>query len=99
MLHPVLAEEATPPGGAPPQAAEPKPDPAGVSTGDKTNVIDAGGNSFAVSEPSDKADPDYAKKKKDFEVYQTQAARNHLRRNLPMPLGTFGLRRTSAGRS
>ena len=87
MLHPVLAEEATPPGGAPPQAAEPKPDPAGVSTGDKTNVIDAGGNSFAVSEPSDKADPDYAKKKKDFEVYQTQAGKEPLATKLADAVG------------
>ena len=91
MLHPVLAEEATPPGGAPPQAAEPKPDPAGVSTGDKTNVIDAGGNSFAVSEPSDKADPDYAKKKKDFEVYQTQAGKEPLATKLADAVGHLRL--------
>ena len=91
MLHPVLAEEATPPGGAPPQAAEPKPDPAGISTGDKTNVIDAGGNSFAVSEPSDEADPDYAKKKKDFEVYQTQAGKEPLATKLADAVGHLRL--------
>jgi Amt family ammonium transporter len=91
MLHPVLAEEATPPGGAPPQAAAPKSDPAGVSTGDKTNVIDAGGNSFAVSEPSDKADPDYAKKKKDFEVYQTQAGKEPLAAKLADAVGHLRL--------
>src|SRR6266478_8480008 len=47
----------------------PKPDPAGISTGDKSSVIDAGGNSFVLSEPSDKADPDFAKKKKEFDEY------------------------------
>jgi ammonium transporter, Amt family len=91
MLHPVLAEEATPPGGTPPQAAALKPDPAGISTGDKTNVIDAGGNSFAVSEPSDKADPDYAKKKKDFEVYQTQAGKEPLATKLADAVGHLRL--------
>jgi len=78
MMRPVLAGEAAPPGGAPQAAAppaaaaqppEPKPDPAGISTGDKSTVIDAGGNSFVVFEPSDKADLDYGKKKKDFDEY------------------------------
>src|ERR1700752_2985963 len=56
-------------------APEPKPDPAGIATGDKSSVMDAGGNSFVVSEPTDKADPDFAKKKKDFDEYQTQTAK------------------------
>ena len=30
------------------------PDPAGVATGDKTNVLDAAGNPFVMSEPMDK---------------------------------------------
>jgi Amt family ammonium transporter len=80
---PALAEQASqPPGGAPeaaaPQATEPKPDPAGIATGDKSSAIDAGGNSFVVSEPTDKTDPDYAKKKKDFDEYQAQAAKEPL---------------------
>ncbi len=80
---PALAEEAPkPPAVAPeaavPQATEPKPDPAGISTGDKSNAIDAGGNSFVVSEPTDKTDPDYAKKKKDSDEYQAQAAKEPL---------------------
>src|SRR6266545_424966 len=87
MMRPVLAGEVAPPGGAPQAAAsqaaaaqppEPKPDPAGISTGDKSTVIDAGGNSFVVSEPTDKADPDYAKKKKEFDEYQAQAAKEPL---------------------
>ena len=45
----------------------PAPDPAGIATGDKTSVTDAGGNAFVVSEPTDKAAPDYAEKKKAFE--------------------------------
>jgi len=82
MIGPVLAEEATPPAGAPPaaatQAPEPKPDPAGIATGDKSNAIDAAGNSFVITEPTDKADPEYAKKLKEFEEYQALAAKEPL---------------------
>ena len=42
-------------------ASEQKPDPAGIATGDKTTAVDAGGNAFAVPEPTDKNAPDYAK--------------------------------------
>jgi len=96
MMRPVLAGEAAPPGGAPQAAAppaaaaqppEPKPDPAGISTGDKSTVIDAGGNSFVVSEPTDKADPDYGKKKKDFDEYQAQAAKEPLAAKLADAVG------------
>ncbi|HAF14056.1 MAG TPA: hypothetical protein DCK99_10235, partial [Blastocatellia bacterium] len=44
-------------------AQEPKRDPSGIAIGDKTNAVDAGGNSFVVSEPTDKTAPDYADKK------------------------------------
>ncbi len=96
MMRPVLAGEAAPPGGAPQAAAsqaaaaqppEPKPDPAGISTGDKSTVIDAGGNSFVVSEPTDKAAPDYGKKKKDFDEYQAQAAKEPLAAKLADAVG------------
>jgi len=66
MMRPAVAEET------------PKPDPAGIATGDKTNVIDAAGNSFVVAEPTDPKDPDYATKKKDYEEYQAQAAKEPL---------------------
>ena len=56
----------------------PSPDPAGIATGDKTNAVDAAGNSFVVAEPTDKADPDYAAKKKAFDEYQAQAAKEPL---------------------
>ncbi|MFI5111912.1 MAG: hypothetical protein ACHP9S_03735, partial [Terriglobales bacterium] len=56
----------------------PKPDPAGIATGDKTTVVDAGGNSFVVTEPTDKTAPDYAQKKKDFDEFQAQAAKEPL---------------------
>jgi Amt family ammonium transporter len=59
-------------------ADDPKPDPAGIATGDKTTVVDAGGNAFTVSEPTDKNAPDYAQKKKDFDEYQAQAAKEPL---------------------
>lgn len=59
-------------------ADEPQPDPAGIATGDKSTAIDAAGNPFVVSEPTDKADPDYAKKKADFDTYQDQATKEPL---------------------
>jgi len=68
-------------------APEPKPDPAGIATGDKSNVVDAGGNSFVVSEPTDKADPDFAKKKKDFDEYQAQASKEPLAAKLADSVG------------
>jgi hypothetical protein len=42
----------------------PKPDPAGLATGDRATAVDAGGNAFVVAEPTDKTAPDYAQKKK-----------------------------------
>jgi len=59
-------------------ADEPKPDPAGIATGDKTTAMDAGGNSFVVTEPTDKNDPDFAAKKKAFDEYQAAAAKEPL---------------------
>ena len=66
---------------------EPKPDPAGIATGDKSSVVDAGGNPFVVPEPTDKNDPDYAQKKKDFEAFQAQAAREPLTLKLADAVG------------
>ena len=51
-------------------AVDPPPDPAGIATGDKSAVVDAGGNAFVVTEPTDKADPEYAVKMKAFDDYQ-----------------------------
>ena len=59
---------------APAMAQEPKPDPAGIATGDKSNVVDAGGNSFIISEPTDKSSPDYEKNKKAYETYYRNKA-------------------------
>jgi Amt family ammonium transporter len=56
----------------------PKPDPAGIATGDKTSVVDAGGNAFVVTEPTDKSASDYEQKKKDFDEYQGLAAKEPL---------------------
>ena len=53
-------------------------DPAGIMTGDKSNVVDAGGNSFVVAEPMDKSAPDYAEKKKAFDEYKTQTDKEPL---------------------
>jgi Amt family ammonium transporter len=56
----------------------PKPDPAGIATGDRTTVVDAAGNPFVVPEPTDKNAPDYAANKKNFDEYQAQAAKEPL---------------------
>jgi ammonium transporter, Amt family len=56
----------------------PAPDPAGIATGDKSSVTDAAGNSFVVSEPTDKAAPDYAEKKKAYDEFQAAAQREPL---------------------
>ena len=66
LLVPCLAQQA------------PQPDPAGIATGDKTSAVDAGGNSFVVAEPTDKAAPDYEKNKKSFDEYQAQSAKEPL---------------------
>ena len=60
------------------QPAEPQPDPAGIATGTKTNAVDAAGTPFVVAEPTDTKDPDYAKKKKEFDEYQEQAGKEPL---------------------
>src|ERR1700683_3246418 len=56
----------------------PKPAPAGIATGDKSTAVDAGGNTFAVPAPTDKNSPDYPKNRKDFDDYQSQAAKEPL---------------------
>src|SRR4249919_4399948 len=61
-----------------PAATAQQADPAGIALGDKSNAVDAGGNAFVVPEPTDKADPDYATKKKAFDEYQAQAAKEPL---------------------
>jgi ammonium transporter, Amt family len=67
--------------------AEPQPDPAGVTTGDKTNAADAGGNAFVVAEPTDKTASDYADKKKAFDEYQAAAAKEPLAAKLADSVG------------
>lgn len=71
----------------PASAEEPKPDPAGIATGTKSDVLDAGGSSFVVSEPTDTKDPDYAKKKQEFDEYQAQAQKEPLAAKLADSVG------------
>jgi ammonium transporter, Amt family len=61
----------------PAHAQDPRPDPTGTATGDRTNAVDAAGNSFVVAAP-DPADPDYANKKKAYDEYVAQLAREPL---------------------
>ena len=65
----------------------PQADPAGIATGDKTSVADAAGNSFVVTAPTDPTAPDYAQKKKDFDEYQAQVAKEPLAAKLADSVG------------
>jgi Amt family ammonium transporter len=72
---------------SPGMAQDPKPDPAGIATGDKTTVVDAGGNSFVVSEPTDKNAPNYVQGKKDADAFQAQAAKEPVAMKLADAVG------------
>ncbi|HME45801.1 MAG TPA: ammonium transporter [Syntrophorhabdales bacterium] len=82
LMRPAVAQEAPSQGGSAEataaQAPGPQPDPAGIATGDKTNAIDGAGNAFVVAEPTDKKAPDYAEKKKQYDEYKDQAAKEPL---------------------
>jgi ammonium transporter, Amt family len=65
----------------------PAPDPAGTATGDKTSTTDAGGNAFVVAAPTDPNAPDYAQKKKDYDDYQAQLAKEPLAAKLADHVG------------
>ena len=72
----------------PPVAAqEPKPDPAGIATGDKNSVVDAAGTPFVVAEPTDKSASDYAEKKKAYDEFQAQLAKEPLAGKLADSVG------------
>jgi Amt family ammonium transporter len=60
------------------RAEEPKPDPAGIATGDKSTAVDAGGTAFVVSEPTDKTAPDYPAKLKAYTDYKALADKEPL---------------------
>src|SRR5271165_6023429 len=68
-------------------ADPPKPDPAGLVTGDRTTAVDGAGNSFVVTAPTDKTAPDFAKNQKDFEEFQAQAAKEPLAMKLADSVG------------
>src|SRR5580658_3282687 len=68
-------------------AVQSKSDPAGLATGDRTTAADASGTSFVVPEPTDRNAPDYGTNKKNFDEYQTQAAREPLALKLADDVG------------
>ncbi len=74
-------------GAAPVVAQEAQRDPSGAATGDKTNAVDAAGTSFVVTEPTDKSAPDYADKKKAYDEYQAQLAKEPLAAKLADAVG------------
>jgi ammonium transporter, Amt family len=59
-------------------AQGPQPDPAGLTTGDRNNAVDGAGNPFMVPAPPDPTAADYAEKKKAFDEFQDQAAKEPL---------------------
>ena len=69
----------------------PKPDPAGIATGDKSAVVDAGGNAFVVSEPADKSAPNYTEGKRAADEFQAQAAKEPLAVKLADAVGHIRL--------
>ena len=71
----------------PVMAQQPQRDPSGTATGDKSNAVDAAGNSFIVTEPTDKSAPDYADKKKAYDEYQAQLAKEPLAAKLADAVG------------
>jgi Amt family ammonium transporter len=72
---------------APVFAQDPAPDPAGLTTGDKGAAVDGAGNSFVVSEPTDKSAPDYAAKMKEYEDFKAQAGKEPLAMKLADTVG------------
>src|SRR6516165_3536482 len=69
------------------RADEPKPDPAGIATGDRTTAVDAGGNSFVVTQPTDTTASDYADKMKAYQEFQAQADKEPLAMKLADSVG------------
>jgi ammonium transporter, Amt family len=68
-------------------AQQVQPDPAGIATGDKSAVSDAGGNPLVIPEPTDKTAPDYDQSKKAFDEYQAQAAKEPIALRLADSVG------------
>jgi hypothetical protein len=68
-------------------ATDPPPDPAGLATGDKSSAFDGAGTAFVVAELTDKADPDYATKKRALDEYQAQAIKEPLALKLADSVG------------
>jgi ammonium transporter, Amt family len=65
----------------------PAPDPAGTATGDKTSTTDAAGSAFVVAAPTDPNAPDYAQRKRDYDDYQAQLAKEPLAAKLADHVG------------
>lgn len=72
-------------------ASEPAPDPSGIATGDRGNVVDAGGNALVVAAPDDTAAADYAQKKSAFDEYQGQVEKEPLAAKLADAVGHLRL--------
>lgn len=87
LLACAMASLLAPPIAGAQSAEEPKPDPAGLATGDKTAVVDGAGNAFVIAAPTDKTAPDYTKSMKDYQDFQAQSAREPLTLKLADAVG------------
>jgi Amt family ammonium transporter len=67
--------------------SEPAPDPAGIATGDRTSVTDAGGTPFVPPDPGDPSAPDYATKKKAYDEFRAAAEKEPLTMKLADSVG------------
>ncbi len=66
--------------------AGPRPDPAGIATGDRTSVQDAAGNALVPATP-DPTSPDFAAQKKTYDDFQAQMAKEPIAGKLADSLG------------
>jgi Amt family ammonium transporter len=64
-----------------------RPDPAGTSTGNRTTVYDAAGTPFVIAEPADASAPDHAERRRAYDEFQAQGAREPLAMRLADAVG------------
>jgi Amt family ammonium transporter len=74
----------------------PAPDPAGIATGDRTSVTDAGGSAFVLAEPTDRSAPDYAEKKQAYDEFRAAAEKEPLAMKLADGVGHVKLATNTA---
>ena len=64
-----------------------RPDPVGTSTGNRATVYDAAGTPFVIAEPADASAPDHAERRRAYDEFQAQEAREPLAMRLADAVG------------